>query len=95
MQFSGIFESGVLEAAHRFRRQLEAALSMAGITDGNLLGPAPAAVAKINNNYRYRLTLLCSNSRTLRLLFGQQLQLFLKDKANKGISAWIDTNSYE
>ena len=53
---SGLEEGAVLRCCVRLRRALERALAGRG-GPGRLLGPAPAAVAKVNNRYRYRLTL--------------------------------------
>ena len=54
---SGANESGVLRACIRFRQALEEGLRRLEDREWQLLGPAPAPVAKVNNRYRYRLTL--------------------------------------
>ena len=59
-----------------------------------LLGPAPASVARVNYSYRYQLTLVCRNSAPLRKLLAFLLVEFSKDKQNKGLTAFIDINSY-
>ena len=90
VEFIGLFDSATLSAAYDFRCMLE----QAG-PELQILGPSPAPVAKVNNRYRYRLTVRCGNSRPVRLLLSQQLQLFSKDKKHKGITAIADINSYE
>ena len=60
-----------------------------------ILGPAPAAVAKVNNRYRYRLTLGCINSRSVRQLLSQLLRTFAGDRANRGVTAFADVNPYD
>lgn len=95
--FSGPFESQTLASAWSFRRMLEAMLhapEYAGV-ELQILGPSPAAVARINNVYRFRLTLRCENSRSIRLVLSHLLKTFAKDKQNKGIYAFADINTYE
>lgn len=92
--FHGLIEQQVLSAAHDFRKVLAVTLSREGL-QAEILGPSPAAVAKVSNTYRIRLTLICSNSRLLRLQLTQLLQAFSKNKKYKGISAHADVNSYE
>ena len=60
-----------------------------------LLGPAPAPVTRINNTYRYRLTLCGQNSRPLRALVADYLRQFSKDRRNRGVFAHADVNSYD
>jgi len=97
VMFMGVFEQDTLSAAVTFRQKLELAAQQNGMDPSGfqILGPSPAAVAKINNSYRFRLTLQCENTRLVRLLLSQLLKDFTKDKKNKGISAFADLNSYE
>ncbi len=94
--FSGCLEDRVVAGARRFRQALSEALAAAGYTrrDAALLGPAPASVAKVNNRYRYRLTLCCANSRPLRQLVAGQLRQFAKDSRSRGVTAFADVNPY-
>ena len=57
-----------------------------------LLGPAPASVVKINERYRYRLTLAGKNSRPMRDMVAELLRLAQTDKENKGVSVFVDVN---
>ena len=95
--FSGLFEEQALAGAWDFPRSLEAMLQRPEYRDlrPDILGPSPAAVAKINNAFRFRLTIKCENSRGLRLLLAHLLKTFAKEPKNKGISAAADINSYE
>ena len=60
-----------------------------------MLGPAPCPVPKINYNYRYRLTLRCRMTKQLRLLIAHLLREFSRDKANRGVSAFVDVNGFD
>ncbi len=95
--FTGRLETQVEEGALRFRSQLAARLSDPAGPGfaAQVLGPAPAPVAKINNTYRYRLTLSCRNARPMRDLLRDLLRQFAKEKENRGVSAFADVNSYE
>jgi len=95
--FSGIFEDQTLSGAWDFRRNLESMLHRPEYRDvrPDILGPSPAAVAKINNAFRFRLTIKCENNRQVRLLLAHLLKNFAKDKKHKGVSAFADINSYE
>ena len=57
-----------------------------------LLGPAPASVVKVNERYRYRLTLACRNTRTARAMVAELLRLALTDRENKGVSVFADVD---
>lgn len=95
--FSGIFEERVIAASRRFAAQLAAAMRMPEYRALPLrvLGPAPASVTKVNNSFRYRLTVCGKNTRQLRLLLAQLLRDFAKDKQNKGVAAFADVNRYD
>ena len=90
---SGEDEGGVLRACMRLRQALEW-----GLRDVNqewrLLGPAPAPVAKVNNRYRYRLTLNTACTRPVRRLLAQTLSWAQSERENKGISMYADLNPY-
>lgn len=95
--FLGLYEDRALHGAAAFRSLLEAALQNPAYQDltVQILGPAPAAIAKVNNTYRYRIVVYCTNCRPIRRLLSYTLQQFAKDKQNKGVTAYIDVNSYE
>ncbi len=91
---SGRLESAVLRACMRLRRTLEAWLKLPVYQNlaVQLLGPAPAAIAKINERYRYRLTLACTNTRPVRDMIAALLRAAQTDKENKGVSVTADVN---
>ncbi len=91
---SGLEETAVLRALLRLRDALSAALNQkpyAG-TPHRLLGPAPAAVAKVNDRYRYRLILNTQNTKAMRLLTAHLLRQAQADKQNRGVALFADLN---
>ncbi len=94
--FTGPFEQEVLAGARRFAGALDQELrSGTWRLAMTVLGPAPAAVCKVNGRYRYRLTVCCPNSRELRLLIAQLLRTFAKDKQSRGVTAFADCDPYD
>lgn len=93
----GPYDDKTFAAASRFRHSLDAALKQPefSATEGRVLGPAAAPILKINNTYRYRVTLSCVNQNAVRLLLAHLLHTFSQDKQNRGISAFVDVNPYE
>jgi len=90
--FSGVYEEAVLHAAYDCRNALE---QYSGSYQMQLLGPSPAAILKVNMRYRYKISLCCENSRELRLVLSSILKTFGNNKKYKGVTAFIDVNSYE
>lgn len=92
--FHGRVEEEVWQAAQRFAAALRAQLASEfyRAEQVDLLGPAPAQVARINYNYRCRLTLSCQNTRTLRQLVAHLLREFAKKTRTVGIYADINSN---
>ena len=95
--FVGEDEAAVLRGAELFRGSLAAWLRDSGMDEQrySLLGPAPCPVMKINNHFRYRLTLRCAADQTLRRVLASFLRQFLSDRTNRGVSAFIDINGYD
>lgn len=89
-------EAQVLRGATKFRDSLLACLKEAAYETENcqVLGPAPCTVPKINYNYRYRLTLRCTLTRSLRGLIAHLLRQFALDGANRGVTAFADVNGF-
>lgn len=89
---SGLDEGAVLRCCVRLRQALDGGLSRTG--PWRVLGPAPASVAKVNNRYRYRLTLTGKNSREARALIAHLLRMAQQDKENRGVSVYADLDPY-
>ena len=94
---SGLNEASVLRACQQLRRSLERWIAVWPSPENRprLLGPAPAAVAKVNHRYRYRLTLMCQNTKEVRGLLAQMLRAANSDKENRGVSIFADVNPYD
>jgi len=94
---SGVEETAVLRACMRLRDAFEFALQSpeySGI-DYQLLGPAPAAVAKVNNRYRYRITLNIKNTKEVRRLAAHLLRQAMQDKLNRTVSFFADFDPFD
>ena len=89
---SGPEETAVLRGCMRLRDALNEALQQSAYCKYGyrLLGPAPAAVAKVNNRYRYRIVLNIENTREIRQLVAHLLRKALTDKQNKTVSFFAD-----
>ena len=94
---TGREETAVLRGAAKFRDSLIACLRQEAYREERcaVLGPAPCAVPKVNYHFRYQLTLRCRLTRTMRQLLSYLLREFGKDKANRGVSAYIDVNGFD
>ena len=95
--FLGQEESRVLRGAAKFRDSLNACLKQEAYKGEicRCLGPAPCAVPKINYNFRYRLTLRCRMTKSLRQLIAYLLRQFMQDRENRGVSAFADVNGFD
>ena len=95
--FCGGQEQPLLAGASRFRTHLAAALQQEPYRSiaMRILGPAPAAIARINNVYRYQLTLAARVDRLVLRLVAALLREFAKDKQNRGITAFADLNAHD
>lgn len=91
---SGTEEVAVLRTCAKLRRSLERWLAQPQFRDreAGILGPAPAAVAKVNNRYRYRLVVSCKGDKELRALLSQLVREAQTDKECRGVSVFADCN---
>jgi len=97
IMFVGMYEEQTYAAAGQFRGLLYHSLqnpTYQGLWL-DLLGPSPAAVAKINNSFRFRIMLHGTNHKTIRQLIAHLIQNFSKDKISRGVTVYADINSYE
>lgn len=95
--FVGPYDNQTYSSAVRFKTALEKSLRQSpyATMEARIFGPAPAPILKINNTFRYRLTLSCTNQKAVRLLIAHLLRSFTKSKNNRGVSAFADVNPYD
>ena len=89
---SGPQEDSVLRCCSKLRAALNEQLKAAG--EWQVLGPAPAAVAKVNNRYRYRLTLTGTCTKQAREIIAGLVCVALQDRDNRGLSVYADLDPY-
>lgn len=91
---SGLEETMVLRTCLRLRDSLTAALGQKPYAQCRyqLLGPAPATVARVNNRYRYRLILKTKNTKAMRQLIAHLLRQAQADRLNRGVALFADIN---
>lgn len=87
---SGMNETLVLDCASHIRSEL--AFSTRRESGTRVLGPAPLSILKVNNNYRYRVTLCAAPGSGMRRLVADTVTRFSADKRWRGAAVYADTN---
>ena len=87
---TGLDESAVLRGCVKIRDSLAGYL--ASDAELSILGPAPMPIPRINNRYRYRVTLLGTNSKPVRDAIAHTLREFAKDGLNRGVTVHADVD---
>lgn len=89
---AGMKEEQVLFGCMRIKQAMQNSLALPEYQelDGKLLGPAPAPVVKVNNRYRYRITLIAPDHKKVRALVAHVVRAAQKDKENRGITVFAD-----
>lgn len=87
---SGQDESAVLRCCAAMRDMLRDGLS--GRSDVSILGPAPLAVVKVNNRYRYRVNISCRADSDIRKLISAIIIRCSTEKEFRGVSVYADNN---
>ena len=90
---SGVDENRVLEGCVKLRAALSGYLR--DMENIRLLGPAPASVTKINNRFRYRISLSCTASKRIRDTISHVIREFSKDPKFRGVSVYADVDPYD
>ena len=91
---SGQDEGAVLRACMRMRDGLEVWRRVPALAEADMefWGPAAAPVVRVNNRYRYRLTVCAKSGPALRGMLSQLLKAAREDKLNRGVSVCVDCN---
>lgn len=87
---SGQDEARVLKCCAAVRSILEKEL--AGSDSVRILGPAPMPVVRVNNRFRYRVTLACKANSKYRDLVSRVIVFCNTCKDFRGVSVYADTN---
>lgn len=87
---SGLNEDQVLHCCADMRNVLQA--SVKSRPDVSILGPAPLAVVKVNNRYRYRINVCCHADGEMRKIISAILIKFNSNAKYKGVSIFADNN---
>ncbi len=91
--FSGTDEKAVAAAAGRFSALLAQQAAKEPDLPLRVLGPTPCSIAKINDKYRYKLTLKCRGDRAFRELMRRVLALYEEEKLPSRASVILDMHS--
>lgn len=91
---SGPEEGAVLRSCMRLADGLRAWCKEPSLSDADLqiLGPAAAPILKVNNRYRYRITVMGKRCAALRHMVGYLLRSAHSDQYNRGVSVFADLN---
>ena len=91
--FAGAKENEVARAAARFSALLGQQAAKQPDLPLRILGPTPGSIEKINDTYRYKLTVKCRNDRRFRDLVRAALALYEKEKLPSKASVVVDLHS--
>ena len=89
---TGTEESDVRRGAQQLCQALRAEMHKSPFEEVEVLGPAPYAVVKVNNRYRYRITVVGRNEKPLRDLLAGYMKGFAQRSENRGLSVFTDCN---
>lgn len=78
----------VLAMAAALRKVLD---TLPGAT---LIGPSPCRVAKVKNEYRYRILIKCKNDKRMRGIIDSMMKTFYNKKEYRNMSLSVDMNPY-
>ena len=91
--FAGPREIEVARAAARFAALLGQQAAKQPNLPLRVLGPTPGSIEKINDSYRYKLTVKCRNDRRFRDLMRETLGLYEQEKLPGKATVVVDLHS--
>ena len=91
--FAGPKESEVARASARFATLLGRQAAQQPDLPLRVLGPTPGSIEKINDSYRYKLTVKCRNDRRFRDLIRETLTLYEQEKLPGKATVVVDLHS--
>ena len=93
MGFAGAKEIEVARAAARFAALLGQQAAKQPDLPLRVLGPTPGSIEKINDTYRYKLTIKCRNDRRFRDLVRSTLERYEQEKLPSKATVAVDLHS--
>ena len=91
--FAGPKEGEVARASARFAALLGRQAAKQPDLPLRVLGPTPGSIEKINDSYRYKLTVKCRNDRRFRNLIRETLTLYEQEKLPGKATVVVDLHS--
>ena len=91
--FAGAKEIETARAAARFAALLGQQAAKQPDLPLRVLGPTPSSIEKINDTYRYKLTIKCRNDRRFRDLVRSTLELYEQEKLPSKATVAVDLHS--
>ena len=91
--FAGAKEIETARAASRFAALLGQQAAKQPDLPLRVLGPTPGSIEKINDTYRYKLTIKCRNDRRFRDLVRSALELYEQEKLPSKATVAVDLHS--
>ena len=91
--FAGAKEIETARAAARFAALLGQQAAKQPDLPLRVLGPTPGSIEKINDTYRYKLTIKCRNDRRFRALVRSALELYEQEKLPSKATVAVDLHS--
>ena len=91
--FAGPKENEVARASARFAAMLGRQAAKQPDLPLRVLGPTPGSIEKINDSYRYKLTVKCRNDRRFRDLIRETLTLYEQEKLPGKATVVVDLHS--
>ena len=94
---TGPEESAVRRAAGEIGASLRQAVKKApyNASEPEILGPAPAPIVKLNDRYRYRITVVGKNDKPMRELLAAFMKEFSRRPEHRGMGIYTDCNLME
>ncbi|MCL2367863.1 MAG: primosomal protein N' [Oscillospiraceae bacterium] len=90
---TGQDESAILRCITGIRHTLERRITELG-EDAQIIGPAPLGVVKVQNRYRYHVTVRCKQNKQVRAFIAYILQRVPTMKQYRGVTVYGDVDGF-
>ena len=93
-RFAGLDEGLLQKSPFALSGGQKRRVAIAGVIamEPEVLGPAPAPVVKLNNRYRYRITVVGQNEKPLRQLLAAYMKAFARRPEHRNMAVHTDCN---